>query len=60
MPTNEKELNVHLLDQLDLIEDTLLIAEKENSTETVAFLKRRKAQVERKLYQKPPISGPEN
>ncbi len=60
MPTNEKELNVHLLDQLDLIEDTLLIAEKENSTETIAFLKRRKAQVERKLYQKPPISGPES
>ena len=57
MASNEKELNVFLLAHLDSIEDALLIAEKEHAEETIEFLKRRKAQVERMLYQKPPISG---
>ncbi len=59
MATNEKELNVFLLAHLDSIEDALAIAEKENAKETVAFLKRRKAQIERMIYQKPPILSEE-
>ena len=51
----EKEINVYLLDQLDLIEDLLEVALKENAKETVALLEKRKKQVERKLYQKPPL-----
>ncbi len=57
MPTNEKELNVFLLSHLDSIEDALAIAEKENAVETIAFLKKRKAQLERMIYQKPPITS---
>ena len=51
----EKEINVYLLDQLDLIEDLLEVATKENAKETIALLEKRKKQVERKLYQKPPL-----
>ena len=51
----EKEINVYLLDQLDLIEDVLEVAEKEGATETVELLKKRKKQLERKLYQQPPL-----
>ena len=55
MPTNEKEINCNLFDKLDLIEETLVIAKKENAKETVAFLEMKKKQVERKLYQQPPL-----
>ena len=55
MPTSEKELNVNLLARLDIIEDALELAEKENAKETVAYLQKRKKQVERMLYQNPPI-----
>ena len=51
----EKEINVYLLDQLDLIEDVLEVAEKEGATETVELLKKRKKQLERKIYQQPPL-----
>lgn len=57
MPTSEKEINVDLLARLDIIEDALELAEKENAKETVAYLQKRKKQVERMLYQKPPITS---
>ena len=51
----EKEVNVYLLSQLEYIEDALELAEKENATETVAFLRKCKARLERKIYQVPPL-----
>ena len=56
MPTNEKEINVNLLDKLDLLE-RLEIADKdggyEKIKEQIAFEKKC---IERKLYQKPPLT----
>ena len=56
---SDRELNVNLLNQLDLIEETLAIATGENAEKTKAFLEMKKKQVERKLYQKPPLFGSE-
>lgn len=55
MPTNEKEYNGYLFDQLSLIEETSEIASEENAVKTVAFLEKKKKQIERKLYQQPPL-----
>ena len=55
MPTNEKEYNGYLFDQLDIVEEALKIAKRENATETVSYLENRKEKIERKLYQKPPL-----
>lgn len=55
MPTNEKELNCNLFDQLSLIEEAEEIAKKENAENTLRFLAMKKRQIERKLYQKPPL-----
>ena len=54
MPTNEKEYNGYLFDQLSLIEEITEVAEKEHATETMAILEKKRKQVERKLYQQPP------
>lgn len=56
MPTNEKEINNYLFDQLEIIEEALKLARKEKSTETIAYLETKKTYIERKLYQKPPLS----
>lgn len=55
MPTNEKEINCNLFDQLSLIEEAEEIAKKENAENTLKFLAMKKRQIERKLYQKPPL-----
>ena len=55
MPTNEKEYNGYLFDQLSLIEETTYVAEQERATETLAILEKKRKQVERKLYQQPPL-----
>ena len=55
MPTNEKEYNGYLFDQLSLIEEITEGAEKEHATETLAILEKKRKQVERKLYQQPPL-----
>ena len=55
MPTNEKEYNGYLFDQLSLIEEITEVAEKEHATETLAILEKKRKQVERKLYQQPPL-----
>ncbi len=58
VPTNEKEYNGFLFDQLSLIEEITEVAQKENATATLSVLEKKKKQVERKLYQQPPlISG---
>ena len=51
MPS-EKELNVNLLDKLDLLE-RLEIADQEGGYEKI---KQQKKCIERKLYQKPPLT----
>ena len=53
--SSEKELNVLLFEQLEIIEDALEEAKKENAVNTVAFLEKAKKRVERKLYQNPPV-----
>lgn len=50
-----KEYNGFLFDQLSLIEEASEIASEENAVKTVAFLEKKKRQIERKLYQQPPL-----
>lgn len=57
MPINEKEYNGYLFDQLTILEDLQEVAEKENAVETLKLIQRKRKQVERKLYQQPPIKS---
>ncbi|MCM1183154.1 MAG: hypothetical protein NC337_07255 [Roseburia sp.] len=57
MPTNEKELNCYLFDQLTILEDLQEIAEKEQAEETLKAIAKKRKQIERKLYQKPPLAN---
>ena len=57
MPSNEKELNCHLSDQLSILEDLEEIAEKEKAEETLKAIAKKRKQIERKLYQKPPLAN---
>lgn len=56
MPTNEKEYNGYLLDQLELIERLEIVAQSANSVdEVLRQLALERKFVERKLYQNPPL-----
>ena len=57
MPSNEKELNCHLFDQLSILEDLEEIAEKEKAEETLKAIAKKRNQIERKLYQKPLLAN---
>lgn len=57
MPINEKEYNGYLFDQLTILEDLQEVAEKENATETLKLINKKRKQVERKLYQQPPLQS---
>ena len=57
MPTNEKEYNGYLFDQLTILEDLQEVAEKENAVETLKLIEKKRRQVERKLYQQPPVKS---
>lgn len=58
MPTNEKEYNGYLFDQLELIERLEAVVESSNDIETIKKqLALEKKFVERKLYQNPPLTG---
>ncbi len=57
MPSNEKELNCHLFDQLTILEDIEEVAKKENAKETLILIQKKRKQIERKLYQKPPVTS---
>lgn len=54
MPTNEKEINNYLFDQLEIVEDTLELLPDDDSP-AVLYLKKKKKRIERKLYQMPPL-----
>ena len=55
MPTNEKEINCNLFDQLTILDDLEEIAEKEQAVETLKMIAKKRKQIERKLYQKQPL-----
>lgn len=57
MPTNEKEINCYLLDQLELIERLEMVATESNADEVLKQLAIEKRFVERKLYQNPPVQS---
>jgi hypothetical protein len=57
MPTNEKEYNGNLLDQLELIERIETVAQASEATEVLKQLAIEKKFVERKLYQNPPLTN---
>ena len=57
MPVNEKELNCNLFDQLTLLEDIEKVAnETQNIEKGLEMIAWKRQQVERKLYQQPPLS----
>ncbi len=58
MPINEKEYNGILIDQLNLLEDLELVAQEEDAKKTLALIARKRQQIERKLYQQPPLTTP--
>lgn len=55
MPMTEKELNCILLDQLSLLENIERVAKKTNATEVLQEIEYERKQIERKLYQNPPV-----
>ncbi|MCI8993480.1 MAG: hypothetical protein HFG80_12285 [Eubacterium sp.] len=57
MPTNEKEINCYLLDQLELIERLEMVATESNANEVLKQLAIEKKFVERKLYQNPSVNN---
>lgn len=59
MPTNEKKINNNLFDQLEIVEEALKRARREQASETVEYLEEKKKYIERKLYQKPSLSNNE-
>ncbi len=56
MPS-EKELNCALFDQLAIVERIEKAAKNSNIDEIMAALKDERHNIERKLYQKPPLSA---
>lgn len=57
MPTNEKEYNGNLFDQLSILERIERVAKKENAAETLAEIDFEKQQINRKLYQQLPLKN---
>lgn len=51
MPTNEKEINCNLFDQLTILDDIQEKAEEENAVKTLKEIEKKRKQIERKLYQ---------
>ncbi|MDE7416873.1 MAG: hypothetical protein K2N44_11355 [Lachnospiraceae bacterium] len=52
MPSNEKELNCHLFDQLSILERIEAVTKDEAALKQIALERK---QIERKLYQQPPL-----
>ena len=57
MPMTEKEYNGNLLDQISLLEEIERVAKKVNCQEVLEEIEFKRKQIERKLYQKPPMIG---
>ncbi len=56
MPTNEKEYNGNLFDQLSVVERIERAAKSGNMDNVIAEIEILKMEINRKLYQKPPLS----
>ena len=56
MPMTEKEYNGNLLDQITILEDLEEIAKEEAAEKTLKAIAKKRKQIERKLYQKPPLT----
>lgn len=52
MPTNDKEINCYLFDQLSILERIETVTNDEAVLKQIAIERR---QIERKLYQAPPL-----
>ena len=55
MPSNEKEYNGNLFDQLTLFERLEITAKQDKATNTLNQIEFEKKAIERKLYQSPPL-----
>lgn len=55
MPNNEKEHNGHLFDQLSILERLERVAKEEKAEAVIKEIEFERRQIERKLYQKPPL-----
>ena len=55
MPSNEKEYNGILFDQLSLLEDIEEVIKEKDTQEALKVIEKKRKQIERKLYQKPPL-----
>ena len=55
MPMTEKEYNGNLLDQITILDDLEEIAKEEAAEKTLKAIAKKRKQIERKLYQKPPL-----
>jgi len=55
MPVTEKEYNGNLLDQISLLEEIERVAKKANCQEVLDEIEFKRNQINRKLYQKPPL-----
>ena len=55
MPINEKELNCTLLDKIDMLERLERVAKKAECQPAVDEIAFERRQIERKLYQQPPL-----
>ena len=55
MPSNEKEINCNLFDQLSLLEDIEEVAKEKDTQEVLKVIEKKRKQIERKVYQKPPL-----
>lgn len=56
MPMTEKEYNGNLFDQLSLLEEIERVARKVDCKEVLEEIDFKRNQINRKLYQKPPLT----
>lgn len=55
MPNDEKEYNGYLFDQLSILERLERVAKEEKAEAVIKEIEFERRQIERKLYQKPPL-----
>lgn len=55
MPMTEKEYNGNLFDQISILDRLERVAKRTNATEVLEEIEFERAQINRKLYQKPPL-----
>lgn len=55
MPNDEKEYNGHLFDQLSILERLERVAKEEKAEAVIKEIEFERRQIERKLYQRPPL-----